>query len=274
MTTLTATFLHIVTWLHSPSGKSSKANYSALTKLLIVSIIVVMGSPSRTPNLLDKSGAAARARAEDFTKMSRVKSALDPLRKTGRFAVVAESEESITAFREGIEKTFGTDKRGAPRTLWLPADGTIQNNPNSGKDKETLQAIAGLRRSIGFVVLAFEGVNFSGDASEGSWQVTNRVTSILTKQDAGQEKDDLTRRKIGEQLADRFKGKYKRDFGVIIIGAGRPSDLPTHADYRLPNSEFLSLFTERVALLESGELADSFPEPVTQEPDQLRLPIE
>jgi hypothetical protein len=209
------------------------------------------------PRLIDRSGAEARERADITLNIARVNGAVRRLKKTGRAAIVATGESPIKGFKQGIDGVFDNDRRDNPRTLWVSAEGNIQDKDFDHVQK-TLQGISKLRRSLGFVVLAFEAVDFSASTESGSPRITQRISDILTKQDNGQQEDDVRKGMFG----DLYKGKYRRDFGVLVIGTGKPEDLPSHPSYNQEaQSDFLSLFPERLALLGSGELAEGFPYP-------------
>jgi hypothetical protein len=221
-----------------------------------------------------------RARADLEVKSEKVKAALTLLHRTGACAVVAAPKASIEDFKEGLEARVGRNKDNQSRVLWLPAKGSIQS-PDSdsgfGEEKAALQAISALRRASGFVVLGFEGVDFSTAVTAGTNGITNRVSSINSRQNELDKRELARKRRMGE-FAQFYKPKYRRDFGVLFIGRGGPNDL-TRANVEDNLFNFIPS-VPRLALLErNNELDAEFP--VIKEPGQdqgldtgqLNLPI-
>lgn len=224
--------------------------------------------------------AGARAEVELELKAERAYAAVRMTVLMGRCAVLTEKDATTKPLQQGVRREVGDNN-----VLWLPAEDNIQGaSLGVEHQQQTLQAISTLRRASGFVIVAFDGVNFKERSNRGTSGIIARVQGLIEDQDAREAEQRRTRdikqqpdilertkrlraiwhppaQRAAQSNAAGSKSTWVRDFGVLLVGPGEPSDLPTHHTYdHGADSEFLALFKSRLVLLDTGELASSFPE--------------
>ena len=236
--------------------------------------------------------AAYRAEQTRAILAGKAQLAVDTMKSFGTTAVIAMREPLITDFKAGLEIGLGEEN-----IAWVPAVGTLQDfdirdkSPQADETGEepdlaidVLEKISLFRRQSAFSVVAFEGVDISGQSGKGSKHVVDRIRQVRDQQDqqiknyreqqvrrGGQRhafskaRKNQPDRSLLNRLASAFEGTaepeqtpYEREIGFLTLSHINPEfyeAISAYASDERVIKRYVTLFNHKLVLLESGELA-------------------
>jgi hypothetical protein len=134
------------------------------------------------------------------------------LMRHGNAVAILDDHNKTTSLARRLDARVAETGTTGGRVLTFDATGRIKGEPYDEADTQaTLGAISELRRNNdGFNIVAFTGIEFGTDASEGSADFIKRMAELIQQQ--------------------RERSPYsKHGLGILAVGQGDYRDLPAHS---------------------------------------------